>query len=228
MAKRGQNEGSIHKRQDGRWMAVLNLGYEDGKRNRKYFYGNARREVQEKLTAALRDQQRGLPAVPERETVGEYLTRWLQDVARHTVRATTFESYERLIRRHLIPHIGRLRLARLGPQDLSRLYGRLLADGLSPRTVQYVHAVIHRALNQALRWNLVVRNVADLVDAPRPKRNEIAPLTSEQASAFLKAAEDDRFYALYVLALTSGMRQAELLGLRWAEVDWERGIVAVR
>jgi integrase len=224
MARRGQGEGTFRQRSDGTWEARVRLA--DG--TRKSIYGKTRKIVSDRLTQIQTDQRKGLPVVAEKETTGDYLTRWLTDTAKHTVRPSTFESYERLVRKHVIPHIGKVKLARLSAQDLSRLYSSLLDQGLSPRTVQYVHAIIHRALKQALRWSLVARNVAELVDAPRPVRKEIRPLSTEQSVRFLEATESDRMHALYVVALTTGMRQAELLGLRWADLDWSRGAIAVR
>ena len=151
LRKRGNSEGSIYKRRDGRWAVTLTLGYEGGKRRRKYLYGPTRRDVAERLNAALRDHQRGLAAPSERETVGHFLARWLEDVTKSSVRPTTFDGYERVVRLHLVPEIGRHRLARLSPQDVAGCYQRLLAKGLAPRYVHLVHAVLHRALSQAER-----------------------------------------------------------------------------
>jgi integrase len=213
---------------DGRWQARVDLGYVDGKRKRKAIYGTTRAQVARKLTAALHDHQRGLPLPDERLTVESYLARWLEDVAKPTIRTSTFEGYERKVRRHVLPHVGRLALAKLGPRDLSELYAKLLANGLSPATVQYVHAILHRALDQATRWNLIPRNPADLVDAPRPERHEMAVLSPEQVSTLLTAAAGDRHEALYVVAVTGGLRLGELLGLRWADLNWENGTLQVR
>ena len=112
------------------------------------------------------------------------------------------------------PEIGNLRLARVTPQALSNLYRRLLDKRLSAKTVSLVHAMLHRALSQALRWGLVAINVADAVDPSRPIRREFRTLTAAEAGLLLEAARGDRFYAIYVLALTCGLREAELLGLR--------------
>ena len=224
MARRGHGEGTITKRTDGRWMARITL--ESGKR--KAFYGKTRKEVQEDLITALRDKQQGVYTDATRQTVARFLSQWLEGTTRSTLRLSTFESYSGLIRLHILPAIGAVKLSKLTPQDLDRLYSDLLEKGLSPRTVQYVHAVLHRALEQALRWNLIARNPADAVEAPRPQRHEIRPLTPEQIGRLLDAAREDRLHALYVLALTTGMRQGELLGLRWADVALDKGTVHVR
>lgn len=229
MGKRGPNEGSTTQRSDGRWMARLNLGYDaNGKRQRKCFYGKTRKEVAAQLVAAQRDLQQGLPVAVERQTIAQFLDRWLNDVAKHTVRASTFESYGRRIARDIVPLLGRTALAKLTPQDFTRLYSALLGRGLSPRTVQYDHAVLHRALEQAVRWNLIPRNPADAVDAPRPKRPEIRVLSPEEIGRFLPVSREDRLHALYLLALMTGMRQGELLGLKWADLDWQAGALHVR
>ena len=133
-----------------------------------------------------------------------------------------------MIRLHINPNIGRVRLARLSPQVLSGLYGQLAVNGLSPKSVRLVHALLHRALKQAVRWRLMNVNPADAVDAPRAERKEFHALDAEEAGRLLDAARADRYHALYVLAVTCGMRQGELLGLRWIDVDLDRGALAVR
>ena len=132
--RRCNGEGSIYKRGDGRWAASVSLG--DGRR--KTYYGRTRDDVAQKLTKARYEVQQGLPVVPEKETVGAYLVRWLDEIARPTIRATTYRGYERTIRLHINPRNGRVRLARLSPDHLSRLYGHLLGKGLASTTVRQV------------------------------------------------------------------------------------------
>lgn len=224
MSRRGNREGSIYKRADGRWCAAVSLP--NGQR--KAFYGRRREDVARKLAQALKQREDGLPLVAERQTVAQFLGSWLEGVARPTVRATTFEGYERIVRLHVNPNIGSVRLARLTPQALAGLYCRLLDKGLSAKTVRLVHAMLHRALGQAVRWGSVALNVADAVDAPRPQRREFRTLTAEEAGRLLDAAREDRFHALYVVALTCGLREGELLGLRWADIDFEKAALGVR
>lgn len=222
--KRANNEGSIYKRKDGRWTAALTLP--NGVR--KAFYGETRAEVAAKLAAAIRDRDRGLPLPAERETVGAFLNRWLNDVCKDGVRPNTFACYRTAISLHAVPRIGSIRLARLAPPDLARLYSELRVRGLSPRTVQLVHAVLHKAFSQALRWNLVARNPVDLIDPPRSERKELRVLTPEQCRALLEGSRDEPLSALYYLAVLGGLRSGELLGLQWKDVDWEDGAVHVR
>jgi integrase len=227
MARRGQGEGAIYE-QGGRWRAVIEVGWERGKRNRKYLSGKTKRDVLQKLAHAQQTRAQGLPVPAERQTVGRYLERWLADVAERTVRASTFVRYRELLVIHAIPVIGNRPLAKLSPQDLQALYAEKQRAGLSAQTVVHLHRVLHRALVQAVRWNLMVRNVADLVDPPRVIRKEIRPLDAEQSRRFLAAVAGDRGEALYVLAVTTGMRQGEIIGLRWTDIDLEAGTLSVK
>jgi len=228
MARRGHGEGSIYKGPDGRWRAVVDLGQMGGKRQRKYLSGKTRREVQLKLTAALRDHQQGLPLAPERQTLEQFLTHWLEDTARPSGRPRVFIRYRELLTLHVIPVLGKRPLVKLTPQELNTLYGQKVAAGLSPQTVTHLHRVLHRALRDAVRWNLTPRNVCDLVDPPRVPRRREQWLDVDQARRLLAAAAGDPLEALFVLALTTGMRQSELLGLKWEDVDLANGTLRVR
>jgi integrase len=223
-----QNEGTIYRRKDGRWTATLTLGYEGGKRKRKSFYGATQREVQAQLKKALHDQQQGLPVSFARQTLEEFLARWLEDSVKPSVRPSTYTGYEVLVRVHIVPELGKIQLAQLTPQQLQTFMKTKLDSGLSPRTVQYMRAVLRRALGQALKWSLLPRNVAALVDPPRVKRAEIQPWTPEQARAFLDAVKGDRLEALYSVAVALGLRRGEALALRWADVDLDKGSLTVR
>lgn len=228
MAKRGVQEGSVYRRRDGRWCAVLHLGYENGRRNRKTHYTATRQEAAAWLAAAVRDLQQGKRPVPEQESVAVFLQRWLADVAKRTVRASTLERYERLVRLHLEPALGHIRLARLTAAHVDGFYADLIAKGLAPATIRLAHATLHRALKYAKRRGAVASNVADDVDPPSIPRKEVVTLSAAEAARFLEAARGDRFNALYHLALTTGLRQSELLGLRWSDIDFDRATLAVK
>jgi integrase len=200
----------------------------DGKRKRKYIYGKTRREVAERLKELQRDHQLGLPMPSDRQTVGDFLTKWLEEAAKPSVRASTFVSYRGNVNNHLIPALGRIRLAELTAQDLHTLYNHKIASGLSPRSVQYIHAVLRRALGKAVKWGLVGRNVAALVDPPKVQRTEIEPWTLDQARSFLATVRGDRLEALFTVALSVGLRRGEALGLSWKDVDLEQGSITVR
>ena len=188
MATRARNEGSIYRQQtDGRWVAAISVGYRNGRRRRKKCFGATRGAVAAQLTHALHDHQHGLPVAPDRQTVGTLLTRWLEDSVKPSVRPTTYRSYQQLVDLHLTPGLGRYPLAKLTPPHQVQTFlndqrrgGRILTSyqdqesprTRTPRTVQYIHAVLRRALNQAMRWGLVSRNVATLVTPPLVTRQE--------------------------------------------------------
>jgi integrase len=260
--KRGSNEGSIFKLPDGRWRALINLGYRNGRRWRKPIEATTREEVQEKLIAALRDRQLGFNIAPERQKLGEFLQVWLKDVAKQNVRSSTLASYSWIIREHLVPGMGRLPLSKITAQQIQRFLNERLnsvrcphcetrwaseefrshlssqhpekADAdlrmprpLAPRTVQHIHATLRVALQCAVRWGVVARNVATLVDAPRVPHPEMQPLNPDQARNFLEAMRGDRLEALYSVAMAIGLRQGEALGLRWNDIDLEAGTLTV-
>lgn len=218
MGKRGQDEGSIYQRQDQCWAASISLGYEDGKRKRKTLYGETRKEVAQKLTAALRDRDKGLPIVSERLTVEGYLTPWLA-TARPTVEAITRERYELDVRRHILPTLGKVPLVKLTPAQVQRLLVDKLNAGMAPNSVRNIRAVLRRALNDALAHDLVSRNAAVPVHPPKASRREMKVYDTAQARRLLDAASSDRLEALFVLAVTTGMREGELLGLKWKHVN---------
>lgn len=223
MTRRANGEGSVYKRSDGRWCATVSL--DDGRR--KSFYGKTRQETGRKLATAVKARHDGLPIPAEKQTVAQFLSEWLQST-RPALRYRTWQRYEELVRLHALPTVGRLSLARLEPGHLQRLYGERLSAGQSPASVQRLHAVLHRALRDAQRWGLVARNVAALVERPRASRREMMALDPEQARSLMNAAAGERLEALYVLALTTSMRQGELLALRWPDVDLDRGALQVR
>jgi integrase len=195
---------------------------------RKWMYGKTREEVSRRVTHALKPTQDGIPIPGESETVGRFLTQWLEETVRNKVRPSTFVSYAAIVRLHIAPELGGVRLARLTPGQVQSLLNRKLAGGLSPRRVDYIRSVLRQALGHALRWGLVSRNVATLTDRPRSNRRDIRPLDAEQAQRFLEAVRGDRLEALYAVALTLGVRQGEALGLRWEDVDFDKRFVHVR
>jgi integrase len=228
MAKRrGNGEGSITRRKDGRWEARY-TAHTAGGPKRKVIYGKTRAEVAEKLAKAISDRSSGLAFDAGRLTVGEFLDRWLKDSVRDTVRQRTYERHEELIRLHIRPALGRVKLKALTPAHVQGFYRDRLDSGLSPATVQKIHVVLHKALSQAVKWNLIPRNATEAVNAPRPAPEEMRPLSPEEARRLLEAARGDRLEALYVLAVHTGMRQGELLGLKWEDVDLGSGVIRVR
>ncbi len=226
--KRGNAEGSIHKRRDNRWAATIHLGYENGKRKRRTYYSSTGHGAVKKLAAAQRALDGGLPLPSETATVSAFLRGWVDGSVRPKLRPRTFQSYQMIVERHLVPALGRTRLTRLTPDALETYMNRKLEDGLTPLTIRNHLAVLRSALSQALNRGLVQRNVASLVTPPRDRKQEVQPLSPEEARAFLDAVKGNRLEALYGLALGLGLRQGEALGLTWDDIDLESGTLSVR
>ena len=187
---------------------------------RRSVYGRTYKEAEKKLAVAMGDAARGL-VYDENQTLGKYITRWLTDSAKHAVKATSYRAYESQIRNHIVPALGKVKLSRLTPAHLQALYAAKLCEGMKPASVRQIHAILHKALEQAVRFNLIPTNPAGKVDPPKVRQEEITPLAAEQASKLLDVTrnERDRFEALYVLALTTGLRIGELIGLKWSDID---------
>ena len=180
-----------------------------------------------KLNKAITDRDGGLVFDAQNLKLGEYLQHWLEDSVRDTVRNTTYERYEQIARKHIIPALGNAKLKDITPTQVRGLYKEKL-QSLSSRTVQYVHATLHKALKQAVTDGLIPRNATEVVKPPQVRREDIHPLTPEQAKELLVAARGDRLEALYILAVHTGLRQGELLGLKWEDVDIEAETLHVR
>jgi len=161
-------------------------------------------------------------------TVGEYLTQWLDDSVKGTVRMSTYEVHRHMIQPHINPALGRLRLKDLTPVHVRSFYREKLESGLSSATVRKMHSILRKALKQAVLDGLIPRNVCEAVKPPKVEHKEISPLDREQVKALLEAASGDRLEALYVLAVHTGMREGELLGLRWEDADLGRGVLRLR
>ncbi len=226
--RRGNNEGSIHQRKDGRWVGSVSLGYAHGNRQRKHVFGKTRQEAASKLHDVLQGLEQGISPPPDNVTVARFLSDWLKESVASSVRPRTYESYSMIVGRHLKPALGRIRLRKLTARHIQSYPNDKLAGGLSPSTVRGHHAVLRAALSQAEKWGLVTRNVAKLVDPPIVKRAAIVSFTPEQCRAFLDVVAGDRLEGFYVTALALGLRKGELLGLRWDDVDFDSRTVRVR
>jgi integrase len=229
--KRGNNEGTIVKRADGRWTASITIGRDPqtGKLKRAWFYGKTRQEAAEKLATALRDKQRGTFVAPHKLMLGEWLDTWLWEYKRPKLRPITFDSYEMLVRRHLKPALGHVPLKDLRPEHLQHFYNEKKRQGASARTVRYLHTLLYGALTQAEKNQLVSRNVATLTEPPRKERKEMQTLTLQQvANHLFPTVGDDRLFAAVFLAFGAGLRRGELLALRWQDVDLNASVLHVR
>lgn len=234
--RRGRGEGSVYRRKDGTWCAILTLGESDGKRIRKAVYGRTRQDVIDKLAAMQLKRLEGRPVLDSSMRLDDYLKRWLTDVAGPRLRPSTYSSYQDNIRRHINPTLGHIHLNKLTPSHVrefiaaKRLEPSRRGTPLSPQTIRYMHGILRSALNDAMRDELLSRNVVQLVRPPGPSETDYVPefLDADQARLLLAAAAETRLEAMWRLAITGGLRQGEILALRWDDVDLDNGLLTVR
>jgi integrase len=179
------------------------------------------------LHDVLAEINKGTYVEPTSLTVKDYLRRWFNERCAPRLAPTTLANYSICNEKHLIPRLGQMRLDKLQPYDVQAMYSAMLADGAHPRTVEQVHQVLHIALSQAVKWQLLARNVTEFVDPPHPKKREISPLSPEELDSLLEAAKGSSLYPLIFLALHTGMRRGELLALKWDCVDLDEAFVRV-
>jgi len=218
MGKRANGEGSVYRRKsDGRWVGSLSLP--DG--TRKVFYGKKQSEVIAKLDEAANDLRRGMLAIGSNTTLQEYLENWLENVHKPTIRLSTYLNYRKLLKNYLVPGLGKVKIHRLTPQQVQGFYSQKISQGLAPKTVNNIHGVLHKALDNAVKWNILARNVCDAVTPPRIPRKEKNVLAKQQAHTLLEEVRAHRLEALLTLAITTGMREGELLALHWQDINFE-------
>jgi integrase len=222
MARRRYGSGSVTLRSDGRWEGQLRLP--NG--SRRFVYGRDRRQVVARLQEERWRIAAGIPRRVSGLTLGEYLPEWLE-VCRKRLRPKTFESYALCVHR-IEMRLGRVALVRLTPLMVQSAYARLEASGLASRTVFQTHAVLHRALDQALHWGLVKTNPTEVVAAPRPAQREMMALSTQQLAVLLGSSRGSRWYPLWVVLGTAGLRIGEALGLKWGDVDLNTGRLQVK
>jgi integrase len=255
MGKRSNGEGSIHERKDGRYEARFYVLMPDGTQKRRSICGKYRDDVASKMNEELGKSQQGIPAESTDWTVESFLKHWLKDVKR-VRKYRTYQGYESVCRNHLIPILGKKKLHKLSVVNVKRLIAtvenmclccfhrsdhnrpeekrrccaveKCCHKRASARLIQQVHSVLRAALNAAMREELIRRNVAGLVQVTTPDYDVEHGLSLAQARQLFTLVEDDRFHALYVLALYMGFRRGELFGLRWEHIDFERRTISVK
>lgn len=216
--KRASGEGAIRQRPSGLWEARVTVGWDQGKRVRRSVYGKTQREVVEKLVPILAQVQRGEAPPSAIRTVGVFLEEWMEGLELR-VRPSTAKRYRDLLRIYAIPALGKIKLPRLTPQQVEVLLTRMRGEGLAPRTVWHLRAVLRSALTDAVRAGEATRNAASLAHPPKVEAYHVEPMTPARAQAILKAVAGTDLEAPVSLALWTGVRQGELLGLRWTDVD---------
>jgi integrase len=222
-------KGNISARGENSWRLKFDIGQPGGARQIQYVtVRGTKREAQRRLTELLSQVDKGEYAASSTETLGDYLARWGRDWAAINVSPKAAERYIDLMRVHVTPHIGSIRLQRLRSVNLAELYPKLLREsGLAPRTVAHVHRVLHRALVIAVQWGLITRNPADQTTPPPVADIEVEILTEAQVSTVLRGLRGEELYQFVALALGSGMRRGELCALAWSAVDLSTGKVRV-
>lgn len=220
---RANGEGSVYRQKENLWAAAATV---NGKR--KYFYGKTQKEAKDKREAFLRDVEKGVSVDAKKQTVAAFLQDWLENSQKQSLRPRSYERYEEVVRLHIAPVIGQYQLQKLSPQHVQALYAQKQDEGYSSTTVLYIHNVLHKALKSAVRWGLVARNVCELVDPPRREDFEGQTLTVEQSRKLLEAARGLRLEALFVLALATGMRRGEIMGLKWQDINFGKGELQIR
>lgn len=220
--RRGNNEGGIYQRQDGLWCAQISLG---GRRLTKY--GRTQKVCRDWIKEMLTKIDGGLTFEATQITIERYFEMWLngKELSR---RHGTVDNYRKITNSYILPRLGQMRLQELSPTHIKQLYSLLKEEGRGPRSVQAVHVVLHCALKQAVREGLLGRNPVDAVDRPRVEQTEFQILNEEQARQLLIAAVGTPFETIFYLALTTGMRKGELLGLKWTDLDLEKGSILVQ
>jgi integrase len=229
--------GSVVKRGNG-YTVVIELDRDPitGKRRQKWHSGyRTKRDAERALTELLAAKDSGTYLEVTKQTFGGFIPEWLAAI-KPTIRPSTHHSYRRNLQLHVLPHLDSVQLRRIDAGMLNGLYAALLADGrknyagggLSPRSVQYVHAIIHRALRDAVRWGRLARNPADAADPPKASRPESITWSADELRTFLEATRGSRYWAGYLLLATTGLRRGECLGLRWQDLDLDAGRASIR
>ena len=220
---RGKKEGSISRRPNGHWRAQVST--ENGRRISHDFA--TRIEAQAWLRNMQNQLEQGYDYAGGKTSLANYLAAWLV-TSRLSLRKKTADQYERIINKHIVPRIGSIALKDLSLSRIEQFYGELLLANVGIRSVRVIHSILHRALNKAVKYDLVVKNPAHGAALPKYKQAEMKYLDESQVPVFLVAASGSPYEALYYLAITTGMRQGELFGLQWSDLHWNDALLYVQ
>ena len=219
--KRGNNEGTIYKRNDGRWCAQVSLS---GRRITKY--AKTQKECRDWVKQTLDKIEHGLTFEGTQISLERFMESWLsgKELSR---RPSTVENYRSYCSQYIFPVLGKMRIQAILPAHIRQLYLRMQLDGRGARTIQLVHVTLHCALKQAVREGFIGHNPMEAVERPKVETQQFQIFTEDQVRSFLAAAKGHRYEALFYLALTTSLRKGELLGLMWSDVDWQRGALKI-
>lgn len=229
MSKRGNGEGSVCRRPDGRWQGSITIGRDDrGRLIRKYFYGKTRKETSEKLNRAIEElRDNRFINKSDNPTVEQWCHEWLWSYKRNSVKQKTFDQYETILRTHIIPDIGDIRLADLKTMHIQRIINKMYDSGLSHRTIEVMKIVMHAALKQAQRNKLVGENVCENVVLPRKQPKRIRVLNEDEQTKLIAALKDNYIGRGLLFALYTGMRRGEVLALKWSDYDKNEKTISI-
>ena len=223
--------GQIIPKGKGKWLVRVFRGRDSQTGKKKYFNklvnGN-KKAAQTYLNKTLREIDQGTFVDPTPVLLGEYLDKWLEAAAKPRLAPNTFEHYQDVLSRYVRPALVNHKLANIRALDVQTLYSDLQKRGLSARTVRYTHAVLNSAFKQAVKWGLIAQNPASLVELPKKERKEMQYLSQEYAAKFLEAAASDRFGSYFHLAIVTGMRPSECLGLQWKDINFGTSMVTIQ
>ena len=225
--RRASGDGSVYQLADGSWRGVVDLGWHDGRRRRKYVRGATKAEVVRTTRRLAQEAEAGRLSPQRAPTMAAWMDRYLSEVASTTVRPSTLQRYRQEVRLYIGPALGKIRIDQLQAADVSRFYQDQL-QRLSPGSVRRLHALLRRSLAVAVRWQLINWNPILAVDPPSIDTKEIHPLSADEAHRFLRAVRGDRLEARWMLGVMVGLRQGEALGLSWRDVDLDQGTLQVR
>ncbi|WP_339063632.1 tyrosine-type recombinase/integrase [Tepidibacillus marianensis] len=230
-------KGHVRKR-GSKWAFVLDIGRDEktGKRIQKWFSGyNTKKEAEKAMTQKVHELNTGAYVEPSKLTLRDYLYQWLENYAKVNTAPRTYEGYEMIIRNHLAPSLGHIVLEKLKPLHIQKYYSAKLTNGrfdgmggLSAQTILHHHRVLKEALEQAIKWQLIIRNVADAVEPPRPQKIEMVTLNKEEVSKLIEAAKGSPLFPIIFTAIYTGMRRGEILALRWKDININNKMISVR
>jgi integrase len=224
MKRRSKGEGTLwYSDKQGKWIGQITLP--NGKKKTKF--SNTQGEVKKWLLDQRKSVSDGVYITDGSYTVEGFLKRYMEDVASNTLSPRTLLTYNYVIQKHIYPEIGSVKLSQLRPEHLQTLYSKKIKEGKSPRTVLKIHTFLHTALQTALKWGLVVRNVTDLARPPAVERSLPTILNVSQINQLLDAVKGSRYYAFYLCAASLGLRQGELLALEWSDIDWDKKTITI-
>lgn len=228
--KRGHHEGGLYQRKDGKWCGAISLGQDSsGRRRRKVFVRDTKAEAKDAMQKEQLRIAGGGSIDPSNATLGLFMEEWLEKIVKHTTQPNTYRAYEISARVHVLgTRLAKMKLRAITPLIIQAFYAELADNGISGRVREGVHLVLSMALDVAQKQGHIVANPCAVVDKPRREKREMKVWDQTQAIAFMNEARQDRLWALYALAISTGISEGELFGLKWTDIDLDAKTVSVQ